>query len=462
MSDGKKAGVSLHKEGIKHGIKLLIDPDNMFWALVKDFDKSRSCVQEWDKDGDSKILSLYYKFKEKLDTSMRDFRFSTNLNSIYINPTDKCNADCPYCYIPVSRRKNGIEMSNAELLYILRKLDRYFKGKNYSRIKPIIIYHGSEPLLMKDMIFSSIEKFSKKFYFGIQTNAILLEKIDTEFLKSYKVSVGISFDSPDSKINNYTRRASGASNHDKAIQAIEWFDGYEGLNVITTITKYNVKGLSELVRFLHKKRVPCVLLNPVRATRKSTLRLRPEQKTLTGYFIKAVEEAIKLSRKSRRRIIIGNFSNIVLGIVAPQARRLTCDISPCGGGRYFFAITATGDMIPCGEFIGLERFKGGNIFNSPIERAISSRPFQEIRSRIVERIPECDICIYRNICGAPCPAEIYSLTKDVKRKSPYCEFYKKIIQYAFKLIAEDKAKYLFRKSALKKTGYEYKLDTWNQ
>lgn len=451
MSDGEKAGVSLHKEDISQGIKLLIDPDNMFWGMVKSF----------NKDKNSEILSLYRKFKEKLDASMRDFRFKTDLNSVYINPTDKCNADCPYCYIPASRRKNGGQMNNEQLRYILKKIDRYFSGKKAPRLKPIIIYHGSEPLLMRDMIFSSIARFGKKFYFGIQTNAILLEQKDVEFLKSHKVSVGISFDSLDPKTNNYTRRARQGSNHDKAIQAVEWFNGYEGLNIITTITKYNVKNLPELVRFLHEKRVPCVLLNPVRATRNSTLKLRPDQKLLTRYFIKAVEEAIELSEKSRWRIIIGNFSNIALGVVAPQARRLTCDISPCGGGRYFFAITAGGDMIPCGEFIGLKRFNGGNIFNSPIKRAIFSKPFKEIRARIVEKIPECDICLYRNICGAPCPAEAYSLTKDVNRKSPYCEFYKEIIQFTFKLIARDKIKYLFRKSALGETGYEYNLNRWN-
>jgi uncharacterized protein len=452
MSNGEKVGVSLHKESINRGIKLLIDPDSVFWALVKEF----------DKDGSGKIFSLYHKFREKFDASMRDFRFNTDLNSVYINPTDKCNADCPYCYISASRRKNGKQMSNEQLLYILRKLDRYFNSKKGPHLKPIIIYHGSEPLLMKDMIFSSIEKFNKKFHFGIQTNAILLEKKDAEFLKSHKVSVGISFDSLDLKINNYTRKSLNGNNHDKAIQAMEWFNGYEGSNVITTITKYNVKSLPKLVRFLHEKRVPCVLLNPVRATRNSTLKLRPKEKVLTRYFMKAVEQAIGLSKKTGRRIIIGNFSNIALGIVAPRARRLTCDISPCGGGRYFFAITATGDMIPCGEFIGLEKFKGGNIFESSIEKAISSRPFQEIRSRIVEKIPECDVCIYRNICGAPCPAEVYSLTKDVNRKSPYCKFYKEIIRFAFKLIADDKIKYLFRKSTLKETGYEYKLNTWNQ
>ncbi len=446
---------SLQQEEIDKDTRLLINPDNVFWALISS--------KHLNKALNKKILSLYAGLKKGLDIRMRDFRFKTDLNSVYINPTDICNANCPYCYVPASKRRKGKEIGVDQLDFILKKIDMYFnRRRNKPKTKPLIIYHASEPLLMKDMIFSSIEKFKHKFHFGIQTNAILLEQRDVKFLRSHKVSVGISLDSFDPKVNDYTRKASGSGNYSKAVQAIEWFNGYEGLNVITTVTRHNVKGLARLVRFLHSKKVSCILLNPVRATRNSVVKLRPNQKRLAKHFIEAIEEAMELSRRSKQRIIIGNFSNIVLGIVAPQARRLMCDISPCGGARHFFAITAGGDMIPCGEFIALKEFYGGNIFNSPIEKAISSEPFKKIRGRIVEKISECDTCLYRNICGAPCPAEVYSLSKDLNKISPYCEFYKEIIRYAFRLIAEDKTEHLFREEAFKEIKYEYRLNLWER
>lgn len=445
--------MKMQQENIDKNNKLLIDPDNVFWALTSN--------NKPDKVTDEKITSLYAKLRKKLDASMKDFRFKVDLNTIYINPTDLCNAQCPYCYIPEAIRKDGRQMDEAQLTYVLEKADKYFntkKGKAVS--KPTIIFHAGEPLLAKDIVFSSIKKFSKKFNFGVQTNAILLEKKDVEFLKSYNVSVGISLDSLDPKINNRSRKAGESGNYDKAMRAIEWFSGYEGLNVITTVTKFNVKGLAEITRFLHSKKVPCVLLNPVRATRQEVVALRPGEKILAKYFIEAVNEAMELSRKTGRQIVIGNFSNIVLGIIAPMARRLMCDISPCGGGgRCFFAITANGDMVPCGEFAGLKEFRGGNIFNSSIEKAISSREFKKVRSRVVENIKECDVCVYRNICGAPCPAEVYSLTKNINTISPYCNFYKEIIKFAFKLIADDEIKYLFRKNGFKDVKFEYKLNT---
>jgi uncharacterized protein len=133
-----------------------------------------------------------------------------------------------------------------------------------------------------------------------------------------------------------------------------------------------------------------------------------------------------------------------------------CDISPCGGGRCFLTITAAGEMIPCGEFIGLRGFSGGNIFNTSIKEAMESSPFKKIRSRRVERITKCATCVFRNICGAPCPAELHALG-NMHRAAVFCEFYKETIKYAFKLIAEGKEKYALRENGLGNLEYKYQL-----
>lgn len=422
--------------------KVAIDPDNVFWGIM-----DNSFIPQ-------DMLSLYVKVKDRLKLEFNDFRFGTELSAIYIDPTDRCNANCPYCYIPSHIRKNGRSMTRRELFFTLGKAAGYFRKQ---KRRAVIVFHAAEPLLVKDIIFEAINKYAKDFKFGLQTNAVLLEKEDVEFLKKQRVGVGISLDSNSVSLNNRLRpsRESGGNFH-QAVRAIEWFGGYEGLNVITTITRLNVTGLPAMVRFLHSKKVPCVLLNPVRLTQKSSRNLKPDEKLLTQYFIKAVDTAIGLSRQSGHRIIIGNFANIILGIVAPQARRLMCDISPCGGGRCFLTVTARGDMIPCGEFIGLEGSSGGNISETGIEQAMQSVPFKKIRARIVEEIDECKTCVLKNICGAPCPAELHSLG-DMYKKSLFCEFYKEIIRYAFKLIAERKEKYCFRVEGLNNLEYVYCL-----
>ena len=143
-------------------------------------------------------------------------------------------------------------MNEKEIDFILSKIAGYFIGK---KKKPVIIFHASEPLLVKDILFKAITRFKKHFYFGIQTNGLLLEEKDISFIKNNKIGMGISLDAPSAAINNRLRfSATHGGNFDKVIRALELFNGYEGLNVITTITKVNVRSLPSMVKLLHKKK----------------------------------------------------------------------------------------------------------------------------------------------------------------------------------------------------------------
>jgi len=426
--------------------KLVLDADNVFWGLAPKNDNGDFLLPE-------DLIKLYNDKKAHLDKELHDFRFNTDLNCVYIDPTDRCNANCTYCYIPAEIRKQGSQMTGSELNTVLEKIAVYFKD---SRKKPVIVFHAAEPLLVKDILFDSIKKFSNRFVFGIQTNALLIEKGDVEFMKKHRVGVGISLDAPDADTNNLSRvTGKGTGNFEKAVQALDWFKGYEGLNVISTVTKSNVNTLSEHVRFLHRKKISCVLLNPVRVTQKQALKQKPDEKEFAEELIKAVETAMELTKRSGRQIVVGNFANVILAIISPAARRMMCDISPCGGGRTFLTITASGDMVPCGEFISFKEFSGGNIFKTSIEKAMNSKPFKKIRARTVEKIDECSTCNFRHICGSPCPAEKYA-RGNMYRKAEFCDFYKEIIRYAFKLISEDKVPYLLREGSLQQMQYEYR------
>ncbi len=429
---------------LDHGKVLALDPDSCFWAIVPEAGLSMRRVEE-----------VYQDLREELLKEMEEFRFGIDLTAVYIDPTDRCNSSCPYCYIPEEKRRDGSEMDWPVLKRTLLRIEDHFTGKDRP---PVVIFHASEPLLVKDIIFRAIEEFDH-FRFGLQTNGTLLERADVEFLVDHRVGVGISLDSLEPETNNRLRPGrEGTGNFERAVRAIEWFDGYKGLNVITTITRLNVTHLPEMVEFLHSMRVPCVLLNPVRLTQGYATRLKPDEEVMTRSFIRAVDRALELSMDSDYRIIIGNFANIVLAIVAPTARRLMCDISPCGAGRCFLTVTAGGEMIPCGEFTGFKGFSGGNVEDSSIDEALSSRPFARVRARMVERIEECDTCDFRNICGAPCPAEMHGLG-NMYQKSVFCDFYKAIIEHAFRLIDDGKVTYLLREGYMDNMEYSYHLST---
>jgi uncharacterized protein len=416
--------------------RVLLDADNVFWAL-----NSRNASPQVLANH---TLPTYREKQFELDPEMNQFRLKLDLSAVYINPTDRCHGSCPYCYIPAQVRHQGGDMPPAELDAVLKKIGGHHRANSGANgRKPVVVFHGSEPLLVKQGVFKAIEAYGKQMLFGIQTNATRLDEEDVAFLTGHRVSVGLSLDSVSPEGNRSTRIMPEAEDgYEAVMRALAWFDGYRGLSVITTITTENVTELPRMIKLLHANRVGTSLLNPVRCTAPGSESLRPDIPALIRYFKQAVDTALELTLTTGRKIVISNFANTVLAIIAPTARRLMCDITPCGAGRRFFAVMADGTAAPCGEFIGLTDFHGPNIVAGSIEEALASDPFKQVRLRVVEEIDECRQCLYRNICGAPCPAEVYALSGDLNRISPYCEFYKEMINYAFRLIAEGKAGYL--------------------
>lgn len=407
----------------------LVDPDTAFWALVER--GKLSGIMH-----DSELLKAYRKKRESFRKEMERLRFGLKPSAVYFNITERCNLNCRYCYIPERMRRKGRQMSEEAVIGALRSLKAYFK-RSGGVSSPKIIFHGAEPLLNKRALTAAIEKFGGDFTFGIQTNTVLLDAETVSFLKSNKVSIGISLDGPTAKTVDKTRMSwSGEGVFRRILEAMELLRGYDAWSVIGTITTENVRSLPRLVAFLHQNEVPTCLLNVVRCTLPSARKIKPADALAARYFIEALETSHRLYRKSGRKLVVANFANILISVLAPTARRLMCDISPCGGGRSFFALAPNGDIFPCSEFIGLKHFKGGNIFKDDMESILESGPFKLVTGRKAEDIEPCRRCAIRHFCGSPCPAEAYEMNGGMDKTGSFCEFYEEQARYALRLIAD--------------------------
>jgi uncharacterized protein len=408
----------------------LIEADAAFWALVP-----RS--QALDYLLGTAFPRAYLEKEAELKADLDNVRFRLAPAAVYFNPTERCNLNCSYCYLPASRRRHGEDMTPARVREALGHLAAYFEQILPKDIRPQVVFHGSEPLLARDAVFQGIEAFGDRFRFGVQTNATLLDSEAEAFLVGKGVSLGLSLDGATALVADRSRRTwSGIGVFDQVVQVLERLAEYPGLNVITTITRENLENLPAIVDFLHGRRVRNALFNPVRGTQPGGRDLMPAGEALAAYFFGALERAAKLYDQTGHKLVIGNFANLLLGLVAPGARRLMCDISPCGGGRCFFAVAATGQVVPCSEFLGFPEFSGGNLFSDPLPKILDSDPFRRLKTRVVEDIDFCRRCAVRHYCGAPCPAEVYALTGNLQERPPYCHFYALQARYAFKVIAD--------------------------
>ncbi len=426
-------GPSLQPLDIGHaGYMALVDADTAFWALVRK-DKLADTL------AGGPLLQRYRGKSARFAEEMRLLRFGLKPSAVYFNPTERCNLNCRYCYIPEPMRRHGEHMSEAKLLEALRRLRTYFKTTVPDGRKPQIVFHGAEPLLNRHAVFAGIEAFGKDFRFGVQTNATLLDDSAIGFLTARNVSIGLSLDGPVATVADRTRANWGGEGvFGQVVAAMRRLRGYHAWSVIATITDQNLKSLTRLVEFFHRHEAPTCMLNILRCTLPPSRKVKPGDAIAARHFVAALDRTFELYRETGRRLPVANFANILLAILAPTARRLMCDISPCGGGRCFFAVAPNGDMFPCSEFIGLPEFRGGNLFSDDIANVIESRPFRLVTDRKVEDIAPCDRCAIRHFCGSPCPAEAHEMNGGMHRTGAFCEFYEEQVRYALRLIADDK------------------------
>lgn len=409
------------------------DPQTAFWALV---DKNK--VHEANRDPD--LLAAYGAKAGQFEQELHALRFGLKPSGVYLNPTERCNLNCTYCYLPDTQRSSGTHMS-AEILHAsLGKLRDYFRSVMPADRKPRAIFHGAEPLMNAPAVFAAIDAFADDFVFGLQTNGTLLDDKALDFLTSRNVSIGLSLDGPVADITDATRRTwGGKSVHDKVLRAMEKLRGYGSWSVITTCTTENLPYLTRMVELFHAHEVPTCMLNTVRCTLSGARGVKPADGEMAKAFFAAMDRTYELYQQTGRKLMVANFANILIGILAPTARRLMCDISPCGGGRAFFALAADGSLYPCSEFIGLPRFNGGSLLLGGVEAALDSAAFKAVTTRDVDKFSPCGDCAIRHFCGSPCPAEAFEMNGGMDKIGAFCDFYKEQVNYALRLIADGKA-----------------------
>ncbi len=424
-------GLNLVPIDIKHHDYIgVIDPDTAFWALIDKKELGHAIYEE-------SFIEQYRQKHDQLFEEMQTLRFRLKPSAVYFNPTERCNLNCKYCYIPENLRRSGVQMSRSKLLDALEILRDYFQEQLPEGRKAEIIFHGSEPMLNRDAIFEAIEKYKDVFNFGVQTNATLLDREGVEFLTSNNIGVGLSLDAHQAEICNKTRKTwSGKGIFEKVVKVIELLNGYYNFNVICTVNSGNVSYLTDIINFFHELEVPACMLNPIRCTQPGARTIKPFETIFAKHFVEALNTTFTLYQVTGRKLVVVNFANVMVSILAPLARKLMCDISPCGGGRSFFAVAADGGLYPCSEFIGLPEFKGGNIFRGELETALESDVFKKVTGRLVENIEPCKRCAIRHFCGSPCPAEAYSMNGNIDTRGAFCEFYEEQVRYAFRKIAE--------------------------
>lgn len=102
-------------------------------------------------------------------------------------------------------------------------------------------------------------------------------------------------------------------------------------------------------------------------------------------------------------------------------------ISGCGSGTEYMAVTPWGDLYPCHQFVGEERFKLGDIWNGVSNTQVQ----KEFASCNVYAHPVCRDCWARLYCSGGCAANAYHATGSVTGVYHQgCELFRKRMECA--------------------------------
>jgi len=170
-----------------------------------------------------------------------ELNLNRHIRKIHWSASQSCSMSCGYCYL--YRKPDCINLSTIEAKQLI--LDIANVGTEW------IVFGGGDPLVRPDLL--ELVGFAKAsgLLVDLQTNAVGLEKHDTDCLLSSVNQLGLSLDSSDHKIHDRVRGRSG--NFHETIHALN-LAASKNLPVVlrTTLTKQNVGHVDQLAALVKK------------------------------------------------------------------------------------------------------------------------------------------------------------------------------------------------------------------
>ncbi len=346
-----------------------------------------------------------------------------------------CNLNCEYCF--ASQGKYHGERALMSFEVGKRALD--FLVENSGTRKNLEVdFFGGEPLMnfqvVKDLVnyARSIEKEkNKNFRFTLTTNGMLIDDDVIEFANKEMSNVVLSLDGRKEVHDRYRVDYNGKGSWEtilpkfkKLVKARNNKDYY----MRGTFTHFNPDFVEDIKEML-KHGFTELSMEPV---------VCPEgdKNQLTKEDIKVVlsqyEELAKLMLEQKQKGKPFTFYHYMIDLKGGPC--IYKRISGCGSGTEYMAVTPQGDLYPCHQFVGEDKFKLGNVFEGVTNKEIT----KEFMDCNVYAREDCKDCWAKLYCSGGCSANAYHATGSVRGVYKNgCELFKKRMECAIALAVID-------------------------
>lgn len=353
---------------------------------------------------------------------------STVVKALCLHVAHTCNLDCEYCF--ASQGKYHGERALMSFEVGKRALD-FLVENSGDRHNLEVDFFGGEPLMnwqvVKDLVAyaRSIEQqHDKCFRFTLTTNGMLVDDDVIEFSNSEMDNVVMSLDGRKEINDHFRKTAGGVGSFDIIVPKFVKFAkarGEKDYYIRGTFTHNNPDFMKDIEVMLDLG-FDRLSMEPVVCPPDSPYALTEEDKKIVCRQYELLAEKMIERRRAGTPFV---FYHYMLDL--EHGPCIYKRLSGCGSGTEYMAVTPTGELYPCHQFVGDKDYLMGDVFNGVTNTAVRDK-FK--RCNVYSK-PECADCWARLYCSGGCAANSYHATGDINGIYSYgCELFKKRMQCA--------------------------------
>lgn len=353
------------------------------------------------------------------------------IKAICLHVAHDCNLACKYCFAGKGEYDGPKGIMSLETGK--RALD-FLVEQSGTRHNLEVDFFGGEPLLnwqvCKELVKYGRElekKYDKNFRFTLTTNGLLINDDVVDFCNKEMSNVVLSLDGR--KITNDRMRVSpnGTGSYDLIVDKFKKLTNSRGQKdyyIRGTYTHNNLDFASDVLHMadLGFKELS---IEPVVSDASEPYALKDEDLPVLK------EQYEILANEMLKRYRNGNgftFYHYMIDLDAGPC--IVKRVSGCGVGTEYMAVTPSGELYPCHQFVGDEKFLLGDIYNGVTNQKV----IEQFEQCNVYSHKECKDCFAKLYCSGGCAANAYHTTGSVNGVYEFgCELHRKRIECAIML-----------------------------
>lgn len=397
------------------------------------------------KYNDEDIEEAYNEVKELIeeerlftDDIYKDFvmdfkKRTTVVKALCLHIAHDCNLACKYCFADEGEYHGKRELMSYE---VGKKALDFLVANSGSRTNLEVDFFGGEPLMNFEVVKQLVkygrsleEPNNKKFRFTLTTNGVLLDDDILEFANKEMSNLVLSLDGRKEVHDLMRPRRGGQGSYDTVVpKFIKAAESRNQMNyyVRGTYTRNNLDFAKD-VNHMADLGFEQISVEPVVADKSESYAIREEDiDTLIKQYDELTAEMIKRKKEGKPF----NFFHFMIDLSGGPcvAKRL----SGCGSGTEYLAVSPSGELYPCHQFMGMKDFLLGNVDEGVIRTDIRD----EFKLCNVYAKEKCKNCFAKFYCSGGCAANSYNFSGSINGTYEIgCELQKKRIECAIALKA---------------------------